>query len=170
MPKRRRLRLVRQPAAAAYGKLLEIATPMGPLDYALSKKFLKLSKIAKSLPASSPKRGQIMKRIDVLESYCTLGGLSDWMMDSLSKKVLEPYGFRITIRGRRGRRVEYRHQVLLALESKLGNPEASWEQICAAYPVPNLQRQIIFLKALLKRENIPLPDAEEYLLTAPITE
>ena len=161
---------MRQPKAAAYGTFLEIAAPCRPLQLAMMAQVLKLSKMAESLPLSSPKRAGIMKRIGVLESYCILGGLADSMMETISEQVLEPKGIRLMLPRRRGRRVEFRHQVLDALERSLANPKATRRQMYGAYSVPNLTRQVFFLKALLERENIPLPRAQEYLLVVPITE
>ena len=150
-----------------------------PLLKAIDTRCAELSEQALALPEASPERRKIEKRIAELEEYRL--PKPDSSDSQRSRRIVDRYGrvvgeahsvrrrFKQT---RRGRPAAYRLQARDALEEKLANPKLTWSRLVQRYKAEkyqyhfkdarDLERAVRRLKALLRREEIPLPPSSAY--------
>jgi hypothetical protein len=160
-----------------------------PLTAAIHKRHIELAEKARGLPEGSPERNTIERRVSQLEQYCLPkpDRQEQEKREPLVNRRGEVVGVMQSIRRRfkktaRGRPESWRVQVRAALEQKLADPGVTWRQLANNFNfrghsswrpegargvhrfVPgevDLERQVRLLKALLRREGIPLRPAPD---------
>ena len=129
------------------------------------------------LEENSPERRAIERRIRKLDGYTaphlherpTLeqDDVSDRFYQALRKsgvpwakasEATDEYRKRV-LRRPRGHPVDYRYRVAEAYDIWLSHPTRTWREIAqmVGLPLKNLTRQVQFLRQLLRKEGIPIP-------------
>lgn len=142
-----------------------------PLTAAMFRHCAELRGQANTLPDGSAERKSIEKRISQLEEY-TLPrpNVSEQQVTQIVDRWGQVVGETSSLRRRfknkrRGRPEEYAIQSRAALEEKLSEPQMTWPQLAEKHKFESaevLKRSVRRLKALLRREAIPLPTSVQY--------
>ena len=151
---------------------------MFDLPYILSNPLVKgifvrcaqLSQQIGRLPAKSPARKVLEKRLSKLEPYRLPKPTQEEAQQN--EPIINDSGQHVgrrrslrrrTIATRRGRPDEFTIQTRAALEEKLANPRLTWPQLAQKFRFPDsrtLERSVRRLRDILKKEGIPLPRQE----------
>jgi hypothetical protein len=141
-----------------------------PLLAWIVRRCAELRKQASALPEASAERNPIEKRISQLEEY----GLPRPNATEQQATSIIGTGRVVAVRSslrrrfkdkRRGRPEEYTIQTRAALEDKLAEPQLTWKVLAKDYKfesVEVLKHSVRRLKAILRREGIPLPTPSAY--------
>jgi hypothetical protein len=126
-----------------------------------------LSQRIDRLPAKSPARKGLEKRLSKLEPYRLPrptqeeAQQNEPIMNDAGQQIGRRRSLRRrTIATRRGRPDEFTIQTRAALEEKLANPKLTWPQLAQKFKFPDsrtLERSVRRLKDVLKEEGIRLP-------------
>jgi hypothetical protein len=142
-----------------------------PLLAAIYRRHAELVEEAKGLPAGSPGRVSLEKRISRLEQYRPpRPSTSEQQVTAITNELGQVVGERSSLRlrfraVRPGRPEEHRIKVRAAFEDKTANPSLTWRNLADQYGFNNpkdLERHARMLRALLKREGISLPLPSAY--------
>jgi hypothetical protein len=147
-----------------------------PLLQRIMVQHAQLKEQAEVLPAGSAERKSLERRISRLEQYRLpkedqrdIGQRED-IFDASGQKIGERHSMRKRmIEKRRGRPEEFTIKTRAAFEEKLANPRKPWRVIATQFQFRNsdeLRRAVRRLKEVLKREQIRIPKAEEYVSPA----
>jgi len=143
-----------------------------PLLFRIHKRCAELIEQADALPAGSVARKELDKRISSLEQYnlpkpdARELQESEPIINDWGQKIGERHSLRRRfINTRRGRPEEFTIKTRAALEGKLENPRIVWRQLAEKHgfkDARDLERAVRRLKLVLKREEIPLPEEDDY--------
>ncbi len=142
-----------------------------PLLAAIYKRHAELVERAKELPEGSRDRRSVERRISQLEQYrLPKPDSSEQRVSPIENSWGQEVGETSSLRrrfkmARPGRPEEHRIKIRAAFEDKLAHPELTWRKLSEKYQFQNpkdLERQVRLLRAVLKREGIPIPQSTAY--------